>query len=107
LRRYLLSPEAVDGDTPKIREVWERAYQRWKLAEQGIMRGIGGRARMMIPTSDYGPEENMEEDENQEEFEEDEDMEDLDVEDLKTEMAEDIEDLRVELEGYRIVLSRY
>lgn len=99
---FTASPEAVDEDTRKMRDVLERAYRRWKLSEQGIYERDWVEGEDDDSTSDYDLESEEIEYEDDEEYEEDEDMEDLDVEVLEADMAADVETIRTGLERYRI-----
>lgn len=98
---FAASPEAVDEDTGKMREVLERAYERWKLNQQGIYERDWWSEEDDDSTSDYEPEDEEVEYQDEEEYE-DEDMEDLDVGVLQADMADDVEMIRVGLAGYQV-----
>lgn len=102
---YAGCPRLVDEDTEKMRKVLRMAYERQKLAKEGIHGRDYWSEEDDDSTSDYDiDKEESDEDglEVEEEYESDEDMEDLDVGVLRADMEDDVELVRAKLDGYQI-----
>ena len=98
---FAKNPQAKNGDTEKMREALKRAYEREKMPEQGIYERDYWSEDDGDATSDYDPE--VEEWKKKgRSIESDEDVEDLNVGVLKADIEDDVEVVRVGLEGYQI-----
>lgn len=97
-------PQLVDEDTEKMREVLRRAYERQKLAKQGIHERDYWSEEDDDSTSDYDPdkEETDEDGTEPEEYKSDEDIEDLDIGVLEADIEDDIDLVRAKLDRYQI-----
>lgn len=99
---FATSPEAIDEDTAKMREILSRAYSRRKEQDEGIYEPDYWSGEDDDSSSDYEPESEEMDYEDDEEYEDDEDTEDLDTVVLRADMADDVEVIRAGLAEYQI-----